>query len=104
MNEYNYHDWAKYMVTKPEQAPKGPHFAGILFGTRTEYTPAYDRFDSSTTISCPEITYFCFYALEDLERWVLAVTRSGKSFFFFQVPKLGESKLRIEVHVDAGVK
>ena len=60
MNDYNYHDWSKFMVRTPKERPLGPHFAAVLFGTRTEWTPAYDLNDSESSCSVPEITYFAF--------------------------------------------
>lgn len=31
LDDYNYHDWSKFMVQQPSEKPKGPHFAGVLF-------------------------------------------------------------------------
>ena len=101
MDDYNYHDWSQYMVQKPEQKPKGPHFAAVLFGTRNEYSPPYDSKDSGSSYSVPEIIYFAFPDQETLSEWVLRASKDNKKFFFFEVKQLGEAKLKVSV--DLGV-
>jgi len=100
IRQYNYHTWSKYMVREPKDMPKGSHYAAVLFGTRTEWTPAYDRHDSDSSCSVPEITYFAFYSLEELETWVAEAAQDKKQFFFYHVPKLGEATIKVSVHTE----
>lgn len=97
MDDYNYHDWTKFMVGKPSEKPTGPHFAAVLFGTRREYTPAYGRDDSGSSHDVPDITYFAFPDQETLKEWVLRAVKDKKQFFFFEVKKLGNAELKIDV-------
>jgi len=101
MDDYNYHDWTQYMVQKPEQKPKGPHFAAVLFGKRREHQPAYDEHDTASSYEVDDITYFAFPDQETLKEWVLRASKDSKQFFFFEVKKLGEAQLK--VNVDLGV-
>lgn len=101
LDDYNYHDWAKFMVQDVKNKPVGPHFAAVLFGTRTEHIPAYDRDDSPTSSTVSEITYFAFPDKETLSEWVLRASKENKNFFFFEVKKLGQAQLN--VNVDLGV-
>lgn len=96
MDEYNYHDWAKFMVSKESDKPKGPHFGVVLFGTRNEH-------DSYGGASCsvPDITYFAFPAKEVLEAWLIRAIKDKKKFFFFEVKKLGEAE--VAVKIDTGL-
>jgi hypothetical protein len=103
MEDYNYHDWSKFMVRKPEEKPKGPHFAAVMFDTRTEYTPAYDEKDYGSSSSVPEIQYFAFPDKETLGAWLLRAKKDNKSFFFFEVKKLGEMTLKVAVDVETDV-
>lgn len=100
-DNYNYHDWAKFMVTKSENKPTGPHFAAVLFGTRSEWTPSYDQFDSrgGSTHTVNEITYFAFPTKEILDAWLLRASKENKKFFFFEVKKLGEIELKVSTSV-----
>lgn len=34
--DYNYHDWAQFMVVSEAQRPKAHHFAAVMFETRAE--------------------------------------------------------------------
>lgn len=99
MDNYNYHDWSKFMVRTPKERPTGPHFAAVLFGTRIEWMPAYDEHDSDSTYSVPEITYFAFPDKETLSEWVLRAAKDKKEFFFFEVKKVGEVELKVSVDV-----
>lgn len=97
MDEYNYHDWAEFMVQKPEQKPVGPHFAAVLFETRREYTPSYDQNDTPSSYDAPAVVYFAFPDQETLHEWVLRALKDKKKFFFFEVKKLGNAELKIDV-------
>ncbi len=99
--EYNYHHWTKHMVRQPEDKPVDPHYAAVLFDTRTEYSPAYDSSDYSSASTVHETHYFRFYAREELEMWVAEATRSNKKFFFFHVAKLGEATVKVDIDVSA---
>ena len=35
LDEYNYHDWAKFMVREPKDKPTVPHFASVLFDSHS---------------------------------------------------------------------
>jgi len=101
LDDYNFHDWSKFMVQKPEQKPTDPHFAAVLFGKRTEHQPAYDSNDTPSSYQVDEVTYFAFPDKETLGEWVLRAAKDKKQFFFFEVKKLGEAQLK--VNVDLGV-
>lgn len=100
MDDYNYHDWSQFMVRTPKERPTGPHFAAVLFGTRTEWTPAYDRNDTASSCSVSEITYFAFPDKATLSEWVLRASKEKKEFFFFEVKKVGEAELKVNVDVE----
>lgn len=95
-DDYNYHDWSSYMVFEPNRAPKGPHFAAILFGTRAESSADYDD-GHVTTHHVPEITYFAFPDREILTEWVLRVTKEKKNFFFFEVKQMGSASVQVSL-------
>lgn len=97
--EYNYHEWSKFMVKKPEETPTGRHYAVVLFERRTEYTPAYDANDHASSYEVPDIEYFAFHDKATLQAFLLRVTRANKKFFFFEVKKLGEVSLQVNVDI-----
>lgn len=96
MDDYNYHDWTKFMVSKENETPKGPHFAAVLFGTRSEA----DSYSGNSYYSVPEITYFAFPTKEVLEAWLISAIKDKKKFFFFEVKKLGEAEVAVKVTTD----
>jgi hypothetical protein len=100
MDDYNYHDWTEFMVEKPEQKPVGPHFGAILFGTRTEHIPAYDAYDTPSSSQVPMVTYFAFPDQETLKAWALRAAKDKKQFFFFEVKKVGQAELKINVDLE----
>lgn len=100
MDNYNYHDWAKFMVEKPEQIPKGPHFAAVLLDKRREYSPAYDDRDSGRSYEVSQAVYFAFPDKKTLESWLLRAMKENKQFFFFEVKKLGDVSLKVAVSTD----
>ena len=97
MDDYNYHDWCDYIVKSPKEQPTEPHFAVVLFDTRTEWVPAYDSRDTetSTTVDC--ITYFALPTKDLLEAMVLRLAKANRKCFFFEVKKLGSAKLNVDV-------
>lgn len=99
-DDYNYHDWSSFMVRESKEQPKGPHFGAVMFGTRNEYTPAYDFHDSGSSHSVPEITYFAFPDKETLREWALRALKDKKKFFFFEVKKIGDAQLNVSVDLD----
>ncbi len=101
MDDYNYHDWSKFMVTKPDQKPSGPHFAAILFDVLQYTTAGYDRDDPDEHHNHEQVIYFAFPDKETLHEWVLRAAKDKKQFFFFEVKKMGEHKLL--VNVDLGI-
>jgi hypothetical protein len=103
MEDYNYHDWTKFMVREAKEKPKVPHYAAVLFDSRTEYTPAYDERDRASSHSVSEIHYFAFTEKKDLEAWLLRAKKENKQFFFFEVKKLGEVAVKVSVDVDTDV-
>lgn len=100
MNDYNYHDWVQFMVRVPKDRPKSPHFAAVLFGTRTDWTPGYDSGESGTSSTVPEIHYFAFPDKSTLNEWVLRAAKDKKEFFFFEVRRVGEVELRVNIDMD----
>lgn len=101
IREYNYHTWAAYMVREPKDKPLAPHFAAVLFDTRNEWTPAYDKHNSDSSRTVTELVYFAFPDRELLAMWVGEATAAKKNFYFFHVAKLGEAA--VSVQVDVGV-
>lgn len=101
MDDYNYHDWAKFMVTKPEEKPNGSHYAAVLFEVMNYSSPGYDQGDPNEQNSFPHVTYFAFPDQETLKEWLLRATKDKKQFFFFEVKKLGNAEFKISV--DLGV-
>ena len=89
------------MVKNPRQKPNGPHFAAILFQTRSEWSPGYDRDDSGSSSTVDEIVYFAFPDKETLKEWVIRAANDKKQYFFFEVKKMGEAQLKVDV--DLGV-
>ena len=100
MDDYNYHDWSQFMVQKPEQKPKGPHFAGVLFDSHREHD-GYSREEGGGSYEVPNVIYFAFPDQATLKEWVLRAAKDKKQFFFFEVKKLGNAELKIDV--DLGV-
>ncbi len=88
------------MVKEAKQKPGGPHYAAVLFGTRSEYSPPYDKGDSGYSSQVPEITYFAFLDKNDLTTWVGEASKANKEFFFFHVNKLGEMNIKVSVSTD----
>ena len=100
MDDYNYHDWTSFMVRKVSEKPKGPHFAAVLFEKESRYE--HDHYTGAGSSSQHDtITYFAFPDKETLGEWVLRATKDKKQFFFFEVKKLGEATVKVDV--DLGV-
>lgn len=93
MDDYNYHDWSKFMVHEPKQKPVGPHFAGVLFDSHRECS----GYDGDSSYSVPNTVYFAFPDQDTLKEWVLRAAKAGKQFFFFEVKKLGNAELKVDV-------
>jgi hypothetical protein len=85
------------MVKEEKHKPTGPHYAAILFGTRSEYDPPYDEKDRGSSYTVPEITYFAFKEEQDLKQWIAEATQERYKFFFYRVEKLGEIKVDINL-------
>jgi hypothetical protein len=96
-DNYNYHDWTRFMVREPKDNPQGPHFAAVLFDSHSECTGYKD--DSNYRV--PNVVYFAFPDQATLGEWVIRAVKDNKQFFFFEVKKLGNVELR--VNVDLGV-
>jgi hypothetical protein len=94
---YNYHNWSQYIVLKQEQVPKSRHFAAILFD---KYTPCsgYEN-EGYQADPRPMTVYFAFPTKELLSQWVLEATQDKKQFFFFEVPKMGEVKISVNLEI-----
>jgi hypothetical protein len=97
MDDYNYHDWSKFMVREPKEKPTGPHFAGVLFDSHYEWS----GYEGDTQHPVPNVVYFAFPDQATLKEWVLRAAKDKKQFFFFEVKKLGNAELKIDV--DLGV-
>lgn len=100
LDNYNSHDWQDFVVSKPEQTPKGPHFGAVLFEKEKRYeTDHYQGGTHSRQVIVT--TYFAFPDKSTLGEWVLRATKDNKHFFFFEVKQLGTAQLKISV--DLGV-
>ena len=97
MDDYNYHDWSKFMVREPKDRPQGPHFAGVLFDSHREHS----GYDNEPSYDVPHVTYFAFPDQETLSEWALRAAKDKKQFFCFEVKKMGDVKLNVSV--DLGV-
>lgn len=100
LEDYNYHDWSEFMVNKSDRLPKGPHFASVLLEkeSRREHDPYTGNY---VTHEVMVTTYFAFPDKETLTEWVLRASKAKKSFFCFEVKKIGE--VEVNVNVDVGV-
>lgn len=102
MDDYNYHDWSQFMVRSPKQRPIGAHFAAVLFETRNEWTPPYDRYDeptgSSSTIEY--VSYFAFPDKQTLSEWVSRAAKNKMQFFCFEVKKIGSVEVKVNVDIE----
>lgn len=97
MDDYDSHDWADFMVREAKDKPKGPHFAAVLFETRSEWTPGYSASDGGSSSTVPSIVYFAFPDKETLGEWLLRASKESKRFFFFEVTKLGQAQLKVDL-------
>lgn len=99
LDNYNYHDWSGFMVKKPEQAPKGPHFAAVLF--EKEHVRETDPYNGSNSDRHIDMTtYFAFPDKETLTQWVLRAAKAEKAFFCFEVKKIGGVQIKVNVDVE----
>lgn len=96
-DDYNYHDWSEFMVREAKDKPKGPHFAGVLFDSHYEHS----GYEGESGYQVPNIIYFAFPDQETLKQWVLRASKDKKQFFCFEVKKL--ANVQLVVDVDLGV-
>ena len=99
-NDYDHYDWAKFIVKSTKDRPIKPHFAAVLFGTRNEFTPAYDKYDTDRSVTVPDITYFAFPDQATLSEWIVRASKDKKEFFFFEVKRIGSVELKVHVDLD----
>ena len=99
MGGFNIRSWRAFAVLQPEQAPAGPHSAAVLFDTRTDWQPGYDKGDPDTTMTVAEVVYFAFADKGDLARWIGEATAARRKFFFFHVAKMGEARVSVDVEL-----
>lgn len=92
---FSENNWSPFAVKKPDQAPKGPHWAAVLFGKRTEV----DSYSGTSSHQVDETTYYAFTKEEQFATWVAEASISGRKFFCFKVNKLGEIDLKVKVDV-----
>lgn len=100
IRDYNYHNWSTFMVRKPEEAPKGSHFAGVMFDSHTVHTPAYDLHDHDSTSTVPHTVYFAFKTKDEVAMWASEATLAKKKIFFFEVKQLGSVEIKADVKCD----
>ncbi len=93
MDDYNYHDWASFMVVRAGDKPKGPHFAAVMFDKHYEHSGYPD--DSGYQV--PNVVYFAFPDAETLKEWALRAAKDKKQFFCFEVKKLASVELVVDV-------
>jgi hypothetical protein len=100
MDDYNYHDWSKFMVREPKDKPTKPHFAGVLFDKHYE-SSGYDTRDSNYgSYAVPNVIYFAFPDQETLKQWALRASKDKKEFFCFEVKKLATVELVVNVDLE----
>ena len=88
-------------LEKREDLPKGSHYVGIVFGTRSEYSPPYDAKDTGSSYSVPEIKHYILKDKAELQAWVQEVAMSDSSYTFYFVKSLGKTETKIIIDVDA---
>lgn len=95
MDDYNYHDWSKFMVREPKEKPSGSHFAGVLFDKHYESSGRDD-----STYSVPNVIYFAFPDQETLKQWAFRAAKDKKEFFCFEVKKLANVQLVLDIDLE----
>lgn len=95
-----YMNWSKFVVNS-KSIPTEPHFGAVLFTQRTEFMPSYDHHGGYDSQQVEASEYFAFPNKELLQQWVTKVEKEGKKFFFFEVKKIGQ--VTVTVNVDVGV-
>ncbi len=93
MDDYNYHDWSSFMVREPKDKPKGPHFAGVLFDSHREHS----GYAEESSYQVPNVVYFAFPDQDTLKEWALRAAKDKKQFFCFEVKRLGNVALVLDV-------
>jgi hypothetical protein len=102
MSSFNTYHWHEFKVSKREQVPAEPHYQALVFGTRSEWSPPYDRHDdpSGSSSSVPNVDLYVFKQRKDLELFVDEAARTGASFVFYHVGSLGKATVHVEVKTE----
>ena len=97
MDDYNYHDWSKFMVVKPADKPTRPHFAAVMFDSHYEHS----GYEGDSNYQVPNVVYFAFPDKETLKEWVLRASKDKRNFFFFEVKSLGNAELKVDLKIES---
>ncbi len=97
MDDYNYHDWSKFMVVEAKDKPTGPHFAAVMFDKHYEHS----GYEGESSYPVPNVVYFAFPDQATLGEWALRAAKDKRQFFCFEVKKVGD--VQMKVTVDVGV-
>lgn len=97
--KFNQYDWHTYRLDKRDQFPTIPHFQALVFGTRSESIAPYDKGDSWSSTSVPEVIVYVFHERKDLDLFVAQAAKSDLSFVFYAVPEAGKFSIKVEVGV-----
>lgn len=83
----------------PEEMPTGPHWAALLFGTRSVYQPGYDDRDPGHTSQEDDHQYYVFNDEAELSQFILFCQEEKKKFVFFKVAGIGKAETKVSVTV-----
>ena len=100
IREFNSYNWRQFELQKRENVPNGPHFVALVLGTRTECSPAYDKNDTDSYYSVPEVKHYVFTKREDLTLFVDEISRTDTKFVFYSVKELGKARVEVKVSIE----
>lgn len=95
----DYYKWNQHRVTKKGDLPITSHMQVLVFTTRSEYSPAYDKHDSDTYTEVPDIQLYAFTEAQLLGDFIIDATKAEVQYAFFEVKKLGTAKINVTVDV-----
>lgn len=97
-------------VCHPEEMPKGPHWAALLFKTFGYTEAGWGRDDPSTAGSFDHTEYYVFHDEDDLKHFIQlyneekAKSGSGlRGMTFFKVAGIGKAEIQVSVKVDVSL-
>ena len=100
--ELNTYHWHSHQARERNDIPNTPHYQALVFGSRNEWSPPYDRHDdqAGTTSSTPQVDVYVFKTREELNLFVTEASKTSTSFVFFAVPALGKAQVKVTVGVE----